>query len=138
MRHPQIAGSGRGLLLLMSPVAGVSELLRQGYDEIFNQQQDIVPILFKFTRSETTAVSAAIEFLNTFLLQYVAFSRNEPALTGASLTLNDLAELAPARDLDWIRSDCTGSIASDSATSRALVILFQRTAKSAAHQARLW
>jgi serine/threonine-protein kinase RsbW len=108
VRHPRLSGTGRGLLLLMSPVAGVSELLRQGYDELFNQQEDIVPILFTFTRNETTAVSAAIEFLNTFLLQYVAFSRNEPALTLASLTLNDLAELAPARDLDWIQELIAG------------------------------
>ena len=102
VRHPEPGRAGRGLLLLMSPVAGVSELLRQGYDQLFNQRKDIVPILFAFTRDETTAVSAAIEFLNTFLLQYVAYSRNEPTLTQASLTLNDLAELAPAEDLDWI------------------------------------
>ena len=73
MRHPQATGAGRGLLLLMSPVAGVSEMLRQAYDQLFNQRRDIVPILFSFTRNETTAVSAAIEFLNTFLLQYVAY-----------------------------------------------------------------
>ncbi|HET6670794.1 MAG TPA: ATP-binding protein [Pyrinomonadaceae bacterium] len=102
VHHPHAAGAGRGLLLLMSPVAGVSELLRQAYDQLFNQRKDIVPILFSFTRNETTAVSAAIEFLNTFLLQYVAYSRDEPTLTGASLTLSDLAELAPAADLDWI------------------------------------
>ena len=108
VRHPEAPGAGRGLLLLMSPVAGVSELLRQAYDELFNQQKDAVPILFTFTRNETTAVSAAIEFLNTFLLQYVAFSLNEPSLTRASLTLNDLAELAPARDLDWIQELIAG------------------------------
>ena len=108
VRHPQLPGAGRGLLLLMSPVAGVSELLRQAYDELFNQQVDTVPILFTFTRNETTAVSAAIEFLNTFLLQYVAFSRNEPALTQASLTLSDLAELAASRDLDWIQELIAG------------------------------
>ena len=94
VRHPQATGAGRGLLLLMSPVAGVSEMLRQAYDQLFNQRRDIVPILFSFTRNETTAVSAAIEFLNTFLLQYVAHSRDEPTSTGASLTLTDLAELA--------------------------------------------
>jgi serine/threonine-protein kinase RsbW len=102
--HPQAVGEARGLLLLMSPAAGVSELLRQGYDEVFNQRRDVVPILFAFTRNETTAVSAAIEFLNTFLLQYVAYSRDEPLLAHASLTLNDLAQLAPAEHLDWIEA----------------------------------
>jgi serine/threonine-protein kinase RsbW len=103
VRHPQ-ATETQGLLLLMSPTAGVSELLRQAYDHLFHQRKDIVPILFAFTRNETTAVSAAIEFLNTFLLQYVAYSRNEPVLARASLTLNDLARLAPAEHLDWIEA----------------------------------
>lgn len=102
VRHPQSGDEGRGLLLLMAPAAGVSELLRQAYDRLFNQRAGIVPIYFAFTRNETTAVSAAIEFLNTFLLQYVAFSRNEPTLSQASLSLNDLAKLATANDLDWI------------------------------------
>ncbi|MDQ5843967.1 MAG: ATP-binding protein [Acidobacteriota bacterium] len=93
---------GRGLLILLHPLAGVSELLRQGYDELFNQQRDVVPIYFALPQTDTTAVSAAIEFLNTFLLQYIAFQRNEPSLSHSSLTLNDLVQLAPAADLEWI------------------------------------
>jgi len=102
--HPSRPGSGRGLLLLMAPSAGVSELLRQAFDSLFNQRQEIVPICFAFRRNETTAVSAAIEFLNTFLLQYVAYRRDEPALCKASLTLNDLAQLALPDDLEWIEA----------------------------------
>jgi len=100
--HPRNSGERRGLLLLMEPSAGVSELLRQSYDQLFNRHEEIVPIYFSFTRGETTAVSAAIEFLNTFLLQYVAFRRNEPSLCEASLTLNDLVQLAAPADLEWI------------------------------------
>lgn len=99
--HPRNSGEGRGLLLLMAPSAGVSELLRQSYDQLFNRE-DIVPIYFALTRGETTAVSAAIEFLNTFLLQYVAFRRNEPSLCEASITLSDLVQLAAPADLEWI------------------------------------
>ena len=94
---------GRGLLLLMEPAAGVSELLRQAYDEIFNQRSDVVPIYFAFTRNETTAVGAAIEFLNSFLQQYIAHRRNDPELCHLALTLHDLLELAPPDDFDWIR-----------------------------------
>lgn len=106
--HPQRSSRSadpdvnRGLLILLAPLAGVSELLRQAYDELFNQHGDIVPIYFALPATETTAVSAAIEFLNTFLTQYVAFRRDEPSLCQTSLTLNDLVELAPAADLDWI------------------------------------
>ena len=66
-----------GLLVLLAPSAGVSELLRQAYDQLFNERGRIVPIYFAFPREETTAVSAAIAFLDQFLLQYVAYRRNE-------------------------------------------------------------
>jgi serine/threonine-protein kinase RsbW len=93
----------RGMLVLMAPSAGVSELLRQSFDQIFNLHSDVIPIYFAFTRNETTAVSAAIEFLNAFLHQYIAFRRNEPSLCYASLTLEDLVDLAPPADLPWIQ-----------------------------------
>src|SRR5215212_4200084 len=64
--------SGRGMLVLMEPSAGVSELLRQAYDQIFNRRSDVIPVYFAFTRNDPTAVSAAIEFLITFLQQYLA------------------------------------------------------------------
>src|SRR5205823_7613234 len=83
------AGVTRGLLMLLAPLAGVSELLRQAYDELFNKH-DVVPIYFALPQTETTAVSAAIEFLKTFLLQYIAYRRDEPSLCRLSLTLNDL------------------------------------------------
>src|SRR4030095_5668648 len=95
--------NGRGLLLLMEPAAGGAELLRQAYDEIFNQRSDVVPIYFAFTRNETTAVGAAIEFLNSFLQQYIAHRRNDPELCNLALTLQDLLELAPPVDIDWIQ-----------------------------------
>ena len=91
-----------GLLILLAPLAGVSELLRQTFDNLFDSREELVPIYFALPKAETTAVSAAIEFLNTFLLQYIAYRRDEPALCRASLTLNDLVKLAPAADLVWI------------------------------------
>ena len=102
MAHAAPENAGRGLLLLMEPSAGVSELLRQAYDRLFNQRSDIIPIYFAFTRNETTAVSAAIEFLNTFLQQYIAFRRNEAFVSNATLTLQDLLELAPPADHTWV------------------------------------
>ncbi|HJT67603.1 MAG TPA: ATP-binding protein, partial [Pyrinomonadaceae bacterium] len=102
MDHAAPANAGRGLLLLMEPSAGVSELLRQAYDRIFNQRNDVIPIYFAFTRNETTAVSASIEFLNTFLQQYIAFRRNEPFVSHATRTLQELLELSPPADHEWI------------------------------------
>ena len=91
-----------GLLLLLEPSAGVSELLRQAYDELFHQRGKTIPIYFALSQDETTAVSAAIEFLNAFLSQYIAFRRNEPELSRAVMTLADLLALAPPPDYEWI------------------------------------
>ncbi len=102
MAHAEPSNAGRGLLLLMEPSAGVSELLRQAYDQIFNRRSNVIPIYFAITRNESTAVSAAIEFLNTFLQQYIAHRRDEPFVSNAPLTLQDLLELAPPADFDWI------------------------------------
>jgi hypothetical protein len=102
MAHAEPANAGRGLLLLMEPSAGVSELLRQAYDQIFNRRSEVIPIYFSITRNESTAVSAAIEFLNTFLQQYIAYRRDEPVVSHAPLTLQDLLELAPPADFEWI------------------------------------
>src|SRR5829696_3240971 len=102
MAQAESAKAGRGLLLLMEPSAGVSELLRQAYDQIFNQRSEVIPIYFAITRNETTAVSAAIEFLNTFVQQYIAYRRDEPVVSHASLTLQDLLDLAPPADFEWI------------------------------------
>ena len=100
--HAEPRNDGRGLLLLMEPSAGVSELLRQAYDQIFNRHSDVIPFYFAITRNETTAVSAAIEFLNTFVQQYIAFRRDEPVVAHAPLTLQDLLELALPADFEWI------------------------------------
>lgn len=99
---PALANGAHGLLILMAPLAGVSELLRQTFDSLFSRRDGVIPIYFALPAAETTAVSAAIEFLNTFLLQYIAYRRDEPGLCHASLTLNDLVKLAPAADVEWI------------------------------------
>ena len=93
VRHASRPGA-RGLLLLLAPPAGVSELLRQSFDELFNQRGRVVPIYFALTRNDVTAVEAARQFFQTFIRQCVAFRRNDPALCESPLTLNDLVELA--------------------------------------------
>src|SRR5688500_3656772 len=102
MAHAEPANAGRGLLLLMEPSAGVSELLRQAYDQIVNKRTDVIPIYFAFTRNETAAVRAPIESLNTRLQQYIAYRRAEPVVPHSALTLQYLVELAPPADLEWI------------------------------------
>jgi len=101
VRHALRPGA-RGLLLLLAPPAGVSELLRQSYDELFNQRGNVVPVYFALTRNDVTALEAAKQFFQTFIRQCVAFRRNDAALSESSVTLNDLAELSTPADYEWI------------------------------------
>jgi serine/threonine-protein kinase RsbW len=102
LRHAERGEQGRGLLLLLAPSAGVSELLRQAYDELFRRQAEVLPIYFALTRQEKTASGIARHFLNVFLQQYIAFRRNDPSICHATLTSNDWLELAPPVDYEWI------------------------------------
>lgn len=102
LRHAARGQKGRGLLLLLAPTAGVSELLRQAYDELFRQRGDVVPIYFSLTRAEKTASGIARHFLHNFLQQYIAFRRHEPSLCHATLTHKDWLELSPSSDYEWI------------------------------------
>jgi anti-sigma regulatory factor (Ser/Thr protein kinase) len=99
--HPQHTGAA-GLLVLLAPTAGVSELLRQAYDQLFNQRAQAIPVYFALPPEPRTAVSTAISFLNTFLSQYLAFRRNDPSLCSGSFSLQELLELAPPTDYEWI------------------------------------
>ncbi len=102
VQHARSGVSPRGLLLLAAPSVGVTELLRQTYDELFYLHEETIPIYFALTRSDQTAATAAQNFLHAFLLQLIAFRRNDVSLVNAGLTQGDLLELAPSQDFDWI------------------------------------
>ena len=82
------AKSGQqGILLFAAPQSGVSELLRQAFDELFRQRGGPAPVYFAFSRTDAATTSAARRFLQTFLTQVVAHRRDDPALVSASPTL---------------------------------------------------
>src|ERR671939_483900 len=72
-----------GLLLLLAPPAGVSELLRQAYDRLFNERKEVIPVYFPLSHSDRTAASIGQQVLQTFLQQRIAFRRDEPSLAEA-------------------------------------------------------
>src|SRR5258708_7760927 len=93
LRQASSAHDVRGLVLMATPEAGASELLRQAYDQLFARRGDPVPIHFAFRRSDTSAVNTASRFFQTVLQQYVAYRRVNPSLCKATLTFHDLSEL---------------------------------------------
>jgi serine/threonine-protein kinase RsbW len=92
----------QSVLLFAAPQSGVSELLRQTFDELFRQRGGPTPIYFAFLRSDAATTAAARRFLQTFLTQAVAHRRDDPALVSATPTLRTLLELAAPQDYEWV------------------------------------
>jgi serine/threonine-protein kinase RsbW len=101
LRHAR-GDEGKGLLILSAPAEGVSELLRQAYDQLFYEQGEVIPFYFALSRNDKTVETAVTRFLQTFLLQAVAFRRNDTALLDASPEICELADLAVPADGYWI------------------------------------
>ncbi|HEY0658992.1 MAG TPA: ATP-binding protein, partial [Pyrinomonadaceae bacterium] len=102
VRHAQSEIGNRSLLLLSAPATGATELLRQAYDRLFREQSETIPFYFSINRQDKTAKDCAVRFLQTFLLQTVAFRRQDAKLLDASPGTYEIAGLAPASDAPWI------------------------------------
>src|SRR5215213_531832 len=63
-----------GNLISAKPGVGLTELMKQVYDELFRRHL-ILPIYFELRRSDETAELAATRFLQEFLTQSLAFLR---------------------------------------------------------------
>ena len=95
-------GELKGVLLFAAPQSGVSELLRQAYDELFRQRGGPAPVYFAFSPTDAATTAAARRFLQTFLTQVVAHRRDDPALVSAAPTLRTLLDLAAPQDYEWV------------------------------------
>ncbi len=92
----------KGVLLFGAPQSGVSELLRQTFDELFRQRGGPAPVYYAFARADAATTAAARRFLQTFLTQVVAHRRDDPALVSATPTLRTLLDLAAPQDYVWV------------------------------------
>jgi serine/threonine-protein kinase RsbW len=93
---------GGGLLVLAKPGAGASELLKQTYDRLFRDQQDVVPFYFSIRPSFKSAKDIAAAFLDEFIRQMVAFRRQDPAIIRSTVGLDELTELSLSIGGFWI------------------------------------
>ena len=101
-RHARGESGSMGLVMLAEPGAGASEMLRQVYDVLFADQNEIVPFYFEIKASDRTAARAAHRFLREFLLQTIAFRRGDSGIVDASPEIAELGDLAPPEDGGWI------------------------------------
>ncbi len=102
LRHAKGENAARGFLLLSAPALGASELLKQVYDRLFYEQNEIIPFYFAFKKSDRTALQSAVRFLQSFLQQTVAFRRQNAKILDASPEVCELAEIAAPSDGYWI------------------------------------
>ena len=102
LSHARQNTAKSGLLILSAPLAGASELLKQVYDRLFVERQNSIPIYFAFSKNDKSPEETARRFLQTFLLQTVAFRRNDPKLLHSAPELSEIAELAAPSDGYWI------------------------------------
>lgn len=102
LRHAKGEGKTHGLIVSAAPALGVSELLRQTYDRLFNEQGDRIPFYFALRKSDTTVRQTAVRFLQSFLQQTVAFRRQDSKILDAAFEVGELAERALPNDGYWI------------------------------------
>ncbi|MEO8574630.1 MAG: ATP-binding protein [Pyrinomonadaceae bacterium] len=99
--HAGSANEG-GILILATPGAGASELLRQTYDRLFYEQREIIPFYFSIRRNLASGREMAEDFLQEFIRQLVAFRRHDPAIVRSAAGLDELAELSLSVSGIWI------------------------------------
>ena len=96
------AMSSSGLLLLSSPGSGASELLKQTYDRLFRDQNEIVPFYFAIKRSARSATDVAASFLDEFVRQLIGFRRQDPSIFRTPVSIEELAELSLSTGGFWM------------------------------------
>ncbi len=102
LRHAKALNESNTLLCLSTPGNGLTELLKQTYDQLFNEQNEIIPVYFSFKQSDKTVKNSAVRFLQTFIRQTVAFRRNDTKILDSAPDICELAELAIPSDGHWI------------------------------------
>ncbi|MGI8494557.1 MAG: hypothetical protein ACR2L1_04490, partial [Pyrinomonadaceae bacterium] len=139
LRHARGETDNRGLLLLVPPTTNASELLRQTYDRLFNERDEIIPFYFAVKNTDRTAKNCALRFLRTFILQTVAFRQNDTNLLDASPEIAEIVELAAAEDY-WIeRLTKFAGLNSQLSDERAFIEnCLSVPLRAAAHEARIF
>lgn len=102
LAHARSDSGSDGVLVLATPGAGASELLRQTYDRLFHEQREIIPFYFTIRPSYSSARELAEDFLHDFIRQLVAFRRHDSAIVRSAAGLEELAELSLSVSGIWI------------------------------------
>ncbi len=69
-----VAATARGIILMSAPGAGAGELLRQTYDQLFQQRGFAIPVYFPWKANESASETGR-RFFKTALQHYIAYRR---------------------------------------------------------------
>ncbi len=90
------------LVVSGAPRVGVSEILRQAYDRVFLANTEILPIYFSVSANDRDAIGTARRFAYEFLLQFLAFKKNESTLLELRPSLDEIVRLASVSDAAFV------------------------------------
>ncbi len=91
------------VLLVGARGAGKTELLKQLYQRLFWEGQQVVPFYYSFKTAALKSTTFARDYFSRFIRQYLAFLRKEPLLIDASGTpLHRLMPLISSLGLNWM------------------------------------
>ena len=121
LAHARGGPRSNGIAILAPPSSGSSEMLRQIYDRLFDEQGPVIPFYFQVKHSDLTAVAAARRFMHEFLAQTIAFRANIPVIATASPGLAELTTLAGEKDADWVNAIVRGSQNEDGLDERSFI-----------------
>jgi serine/threonine-protein kinase RsbW len=78
------------------------ERMKHQHDRLFQRQNEIIPFYFAFSPGNKSARQTAIRFLQTFLLQTVAFRRQDARLLSIAPDVCEISDLAAPADAHWV------------------------------------
>jgi serine/threonine-protein kinase RsbW len=102
LRHAKLENDHKGLLVLSTLGDGTTEFLCQVYDQLFYENDNVIPIYFSLNYNHKTVEQIAGNFLQVFLSQVVAFRRNDANLLLSSPDICEIAEKAIPSDGVWL------------------------------------
>ncbi len=102
VRHATGTNGMPGITVMGAPGIGLTELLVQTFDQLFYQQDDVIPFYFQIKRSDRSIEQLAVRFIQSFLQQTVAFRRRDSSILKISPDVCEISQLSVPKDGYWI------------------------------------
>jgi len=97
------SGDASSIFLSGNRGSGKTCLLQRLFHDLFNNHDGPVPFFYTFSTAFTSIENISKDYLESFILQYLAFIRKEPSLITSSIySMEDLQDIAGKSESYWI------------------------------------